>query len=532
MSALATKSAGRSTSLLIVGVVFLSLLVVRPEVNAAGIPICKAGRSVRLKGNMPASKEGSYKLLPFKVARGVSQLKITYSYKGDGNVLDLAVWDNAGAFTYEGFRGWSGSRQGRSDDGDGDGKPDQPPVLIQADKASRGYLPEKIRPGRWNIELGGGTIGSDGSDYVVKVKCSKVTVKPSPAPDPVDRDHVANTQPGWYFGDFHMHAYHSNLNAPTQAEFVEFARAAELDFFPITEYQINRHWNEWGETAEANPDVLFWPGREAITYRGHAGILGETPGMIDYRHGFKDISMREIQEASVASGALFQINHPTTFPAPLDDLCRGCAWELDDAVDFDSVHTIEVVNVGVRRPGDGFPNPFVESAIDYWESKIQEGFHIAPVAGSDDKLGPNFGIPATAVFSPQLSRDALKTAIDNGHVWIAARGVKASPQIEFSASSGEERVIFGDTLPSASATFEVTVKNGAGHTLWIYRDGEVVSTVPIPTDEFIHEFAGVAGATDNPLGSYYRIETRETNTTDPQAPGLLSTLGMPIFLTP
>ena len=508
------------------------MLLVRPTVSAASIPVCKPGKTIILKGSLPTTKEGSYKLLPFKVAMGVSKLTFSYGYTGEGNVLDLAVWDNAGAFTYEGFRGWSGSRQGRSDDSDGDGKPDQPPVVIQAQKASRNYLPEKIRPGRWNVELGGGTIGSDGTTYKVKVKCSKVRAGQTPAADPVDKEHVADPLSGWFFGDFHMHAYHSNLNAPTQEEFVDFARAAKLDFFPITEYQINRHWNEWGQTSAANPDVLFWPGREVITYFGHAGILGETPGMIDYRHGFKDISMREIQQASVERGALFQINHPTTFPAPLDDLCRGCAWELDDVVDFDSVHTIEVVNVGVRRPGDGFPNPFVESAIEYWESKIQEGFHIAPVAGSDDKLGPNYGVPATAVFASELSRSALKTAIDAGHVWIAARGVDDSPHIDLKATSEGQTAIFGDTLASSSATFEATVKNGTGHTLWIYRDGEVVGTVPITSDEFTHEFAGVAATTDNRLGSYYRIETRETTTADPQAPGLLITLGMPIFLLP
>ena len=508
------------------------LVLPRPDVGARTLPVCKAGKTIRLKGSLPASKETSYKLLPFKVARGVSKLKISYSYTGDQTVLDLAVWDNDGAFSYAGFRGWSGSRQGRSDDENNDGKPDQPPVVIQANKASRNYIPARIKPGRWNIELGGGTIDSEGTDYNVKVRCSKVASRKAPAPDPVDETHVANTAPDWYFGDFHMHAYHSNLNAPSQSEFVEFARAAQLDFFPITEYQINRHWSEWGATAAANPDVIFWPGREVITYFGHAGILGETPGMVDYRHGFGGVSMADIQAGSVSRGALFQINHPTTFPPPLDDLCRGCAWELDDVVDFDLVHTIEVVNVGVRRPSDGVPNPFVESALDYWESKIQEGFHIAPVAGSDDKLGPNYGKPATAVYATELSRPGLIEAIDAGHVWIAARGVADSPHIEFSASADEATAIFGDTLGATGATFTVSVTGGSGDTLWIYKDGEVVEFVPITSDDFTHEFAGVATDTENRLGTYYRIETRETSTSDPQSPGLLTTVGMPIFLKP
>ena len=496
----------------------------------AAAPVCKAGRSVTLEGRLPPTKADSYKLLPFKVARGVNSLEVTYSYTDGDTVLDLGIWDEDGAFEYKGFRGWSGSRQGRRDDLDGDGEPDQPPVIIQADEASKNFIPARVRRGRWRIELGVGAIGDDGADYSVKVRCRKVKVGPLPAPDPVDPAHVANPEPGWYFGDFHMHAFHSNLNAPTQTEFVEFARDAGLDFFPITEYQINRHWSEWGTTARANPDLIFWPGREVITYFGHAGVLGETPGMVEYRHGYKGISMADIQSGSVERGALFQINHPTTFPPPLDHLCRGCVWELDDAIDYAKVHAIEVVNVGVQRPGDGFPNPFVETAIDFWEDKLLQGYHIAPTGGSDDKLGPNYGIPATAVFADELSRGALQEAVDAGHVWIATRGVAQSPQIEFSATAAGETAIFGDTLASDTAEFTVTVEGGQGHTLYIYRDGENVETVPIASDDFAHEFTGTATATDNLLGSYYRIETREAVIGNAQVPGLLSTLGMPIFL--
>lgn len=494
------------------------------------VPTCNAGRAVRMKGTLGPEKLNSYKLVGFKVARGVTRLTITYTYTGSETVLDLGVWDEAGPFTYKGFRGWSGSRQGRSDDLNDDGEPDQPPVVIQADEASRNYIPARVKSGTWHVELGVGNIGEDGTNYAVKVRCDRVKTGAPPAPDPVEKSHVANADPDWYFGDFHMHGYHSNLQAPNQEEFVQFARDAQLDFMPITEYQINRHWAEWGTTAAANPDLIFWPGREVITYFGHAGIIGETPGMVEYRHGFKKISMAEIQQVSVDKGALFQINHPTTFPPPFDNLCRGCVWELDDAIDYSLVDTIEVVNVGVVRPSDGFPNPFVETAIDLWEEKINQGFHIAPVGGSDDKLGPNYGVPATAVYAEQLSRPALKQAIRDGHVWIAARGVEASPHIEFSAAAGSETAIFGDTLEAATAGFTVTVTGGMGHTLWIYRDGEAVASLPISSDDFTHTFTGTAAATDNPLGSYYRIETRETVTDDPEAPGLLSTLGMPIFL--
>ncbi len=340
--------------------------------------------------------------------------------------------------------------------------------------------------------------------------------------------------PGWYFGDFHMHAYHSNLNAPSMEESVQFALDARLDFMPITEYVINRHWNEWGTVASENPDMIVWPGREVITYFGHAGIIGETPGMIEYRHGYKGISMTDIQAGSVARGALFQVNHPTTWPPPFDFQCRGCVWELDDFIDYNLVDTIEVVNVGVRS--GSMPNPFVETAIKFWEGKIQQGYFIAPVGGSDDKLGPRYGNPATVVYASELSRAALKEGVRAGHVWIAAVGKADSPTIEFTATAGEQTAMFGDTLNAESAEFTVHVTGGQGQTLRIFDDTPLlpgstpavpILVVPIDSDDFTYSFVGTSSPTDNPLGNYYRIETR-----DPSNSNLLSTLGMPIFLKP
>jgi hypothetical protein len=134
------------------------------------------------------------------------------------------------------------------------------------------------------------------------------------------------------------------------------------------------------------------------------------------------------------------------------------------------------------------------------------------------------------VFAEKLSRRALQEAVDAGHVWIATRGVEQSPRIEFSATTGGDSAIFGDTLASDTAEFTVTVEGGQGQSLHIYRDGESVETVPITSDDFTHTFTGTAAETDNPLGSYYRIETREAVIGNAQVPGLLSTLGMPIFL--
>ena len=55
-------------------------------------------------------------------------------------VFDLGLWDEGGVGTVEGFRGWSGSRQGNTGKG-------QAPIWVQADTAERGYRPDPVRAG-------------------------------------------------------------------------------------------------------------------------------------------------------------------------------------------------------------------------------------------------------------------------------------------------------------------------------------------------------------------------------------------------
>ena len=185
---------------------------------------------------------------------------------------------------------------------------------MQADGASRGFGPGPIEPGTWHVEVGFGNVADAGGWYRVEVTCLDPATGPPPAPDPVDADHVARDQPGWYHGDFHMHAYHSSPDGPGNAEVVAHAREVGLDFLPITEYVTTWHHQSWGTVAEANPDLVIWPGREVITYDGHAIVLGETPHSVEYRAGFRQITMGDIQRAAVADGALFGLT-PRSSPS-------------------------------------------------------------------------------------------------------------------------------------------------------------------------------------------------------------------------
>ncbi len=271
-------------------------------------PSCApGGPPVELAGLAAASAAKSYLDLPFEVADGTTRIEMTYDWTDPDSVLDLGLWDPDGVGPADGFRGWSGSRGGRVTDG-------QAPVFVQPDEAARGYVPGPIESGTWNVDLGLAALGPEGTEWTVTVVCTDPAVGPDFEAQPVDPDHVANREPGVYYGDFHMHGYHSNANAPTWDEVVSRAEGEGLDIVFATDYVTGQHWAELGPVQEAHPDVLVWPGREIITYFGHANALGETPSVLDFRHGAPGVSLADIQRATVDDGALFQVNHPTIFP--------------------------------------------------------------------------------------------------------------------------------------------------------------------------------------------------------------------------
>jgi hypothetical protein len=469
---------------------------------------------VVLTGTVEPGQAQTYQLVPFEVRPGTTRVEVAYTWEPlEGNVIDLGLWDGGGFRSPAGFRGWSGCRQGLLHEG-------QPPVHVQADGADRGYRPGPVEPGVWYVELGMASIRPEAPPtWRVEVRCLTTPVGPAARAHPVDPAHVARPGTGWYHGDFHMHGFHSHPAAPDWERFVGYARAAGLDFLPVTEYVTNRHWDELGAVQRAHPDLLVWPGREVITYFGHAIVLGETPSTIEYRHGFEGITLGDVQRDALGDGALFGIAHPTFFPDPPfpPETCRGCEFRLDDHVDWDGVDTMEVVT--------GPPaNPFVPTAIDKWTGMLRAGHRVTAVSGSDDKMGLHLGSSATAVYAPELSRPALVDAVRAGHAYVRARGVHHSPSLELRAVDGDGKEgIFGDTLVARRATITLTVAGGTGQTLRILRNGVGVGDAAITSDPFTHTFVAERVPDEGPLGTFWGIETHDGFAR--------TTIANPVFLT-
>lgn len=520
------------------------------DTNNPGVdaPSCAPGAETStLTGHADSGQAKSYLLLPFEVQAGTTRVEVGYSWADSSplpstpitqSVFDLGLWDADGYRTADGFRGWSGSRQGKLHE-------DQTPIFVQADSAERGYNPGAIETGTWYVELGVAALGPAGADWTVEITCLNTATGATPAPDPVDAAYVANDQPGWYHADFHMHGYHSNSNGPDAADFVQQARDGGLDVLVVTEYVTGRHWDELGEMQRANPDLLIWPGREIITYYGHANVFGETPSVLEYRHGFEDVTLAAIQAQSKADGALFQVNHPTTFEGPLfQNFCRGCAFELGDMIDWSQVDALEVMNgpnlvnqTDLGLPGLPLPlplaiqSPFLQPAIDLWHDLLNQGFRITATSGSDSKgvdapeerSRKGYGSSSTAIYADALSRAAIREAIQAGRAYIKTRGVLASPSLELAASTEDgQQGTFGSVLQAEAATLTVTVTDGDGQVMRIIQNGQVVNLVPISGNPFVYEQAITRGSGEGPLGTYWRVDTLDYQS--------LTTIGNPVFL--
>jgi hypothetical protein len=511
-----------------------TLQTLRRQRTGGAPPVCEPdGPPVVIKGTAFPADDRKYLMLPFEVRPGTTRIEVDYDWDAlppappdnplTQTIFDLGLWDEHGYRSADGFRGWSGSRHKH--------------VFVQSDVAQRSYRPGPVNPGIWHVDLGVAAVGPTGAEWKVTIRARTGPTGDPPDPDPVDETHVARAEPGWYHGDFHMHAWHSNPKGPTPEEFVKFARAAHLDFLPVTEYVVGHHWDQYGQVQRDNPDLVIWPGREIVTYSGHVQSLGETRGFVEFRHGFEDVNIRDIQTAVKAAGALLGVNHPTTFPGPVfRNLCRGCEFELGDEIDWDGVDTIEVLTGDAiidpkeyHLPDLGIPvaNPFSETAINLWEKLLNQGHRITAVCGSDDKKGPGLGTCATAVFANELSRAGIVEGIRAGRAYVRTRGVAVSPALELSAvAPGQEPGTFGSVLvldePGATADLRVTVTKAIGQGLRLVRNGDDIQTVAVPTDPFAHTFTLRRESPEGPLGTWYRIETFDQRGR--------TTIGNPVFL--
>ncbi len=481
--------------------------------------------TLTLTGTIGPEDEKTYQLLPFEVTDGTARIEVAYTWDPiDAGVVDLGTWDASGVEGPDAFRSWSGNRQGRIDRG-------MDPIVIEPGRIERTVVDGALEPGVWHVELGFAAVEQDELTWRVELTCPSGEPAQPLAADPVDPTHVARDEPGWYAGDFHLHAFHSHPEGPEPEAMIAAARTAGLDIVPVTEYVTPAHWTTLGRTQRDNPDLLVWPGREVITYRGHMIVLGETPSVVEHRVGYDGIRIADIQRASAADGALVSLAHPTVFPPEtFGSTCRGCFLELVDEVDWSATHLVEVVSNGSIADVEGIEvaNPFVRTSIDFWEEQLRQGHRLTAVSGSDDKLGADYGRTTTMVWAEQLSRPAVDEALRRGHAYVRGLG-RESPELGLTATAPDgTAATFGDTLAAETATLTLAVDGGDGQVLSVRRNGTEVERLPVTGDEFTHTVSIDRVPDEGPLGTYWGAEVIDERRFE--GAEVITVIANPVFL--
>jgi len=409
--------------------------------------------SIHLIGDVP-DDPATHFFLPFEVPAGTAEIEVQHDDLSAANILDWGLDDP------NGFRGWGG---GNSE-----------PAVVAVEAASRSYVPGPIPIGTWEVVVGKAKIVDTPARYDVCIILRTEATLPAQPRAPYQDPGVLDSAARWYAGDFHVHSRQSGDAHPTIDETMQFAQSVGLDFMMLSEHNTNSGLTLYASVQPSYPKLLLLPGVEWTTYAGHAGGIGATQ-WVDHKTGVRGTTAAGAIQQYHDQGALFSINHPEV---PRGDFCIGCPWDIpvDDPTVID----------GVEVKSGTWPVP----AIDFYEQMCADGSHAAALGGSDDHDGGRgsgalyspIGTPTTMVFADSLSVDAIVEGVRNGRTVVKMNG-NDGPMIETELSG--ERV--GDTVFADTATLSVTVTEGQGETLQVFKNGAIVETIAIESDPFTHE---------------------------------------------
>jgi hypothetical protein len=514
-----------------------TVVVGETPLEACGGDAIAADRIVEL--TVPGALRLGYLMVPFEVPAGTTSIRIKYCWESDpdGHTVDLGIWsarDGKKPWGVEQFRGWGGSShpdvtitpQGFSTEEEYEAAPKG----HVPGRTTRGFVPGPIPAGTWAAELGIAAIipVPDDEDGAVDVRL-EIELREEPelaaepyVPAPYDAT-PANAAPGWYSGDFHVHAEHSALGDATMTAAFDYAfRSVEedgagLDFITLSDYVTPTAWGEIGRYQAAHPGKLIVRSSEVITYRGHTNNHASVR-YVDHRTGpvwelqdggklkllRRDRDPRAIFKEVREAGGFTQLNHPTTCPSSIPlclTVCRGCPWDYTKRETKPPlVDAIEVLN-GI---GD-----FTNTALEFWEALLAKGARITAVGSSDAHKGgaslPPIGIGRTVVFASELSEAGIRDAILAGHAFV--KSGPTAPDLRFEArvvGSAAPPVMMGDTIRGRNVALDAQVLDivdDIGLELILVKNGVPVETLDVSAPTFTHTFTATGPGR-------YRLELR------------------------
>ncbi|MEV5507843.1 CehA/McbA family metallohydrolase [Streptomyces orinoci] len=455
-------------------------------------------------GHLPVGAP-DYVYLPVEVPPGIQEIAVSYTYDRpqvptgtQGNACDIGIFDERGTeLGGAGFRGWSGGARSE--------------FAISAERATPGYLPGPVRPGRWHIVLGPYTVAPQGLAYRITI-----TLRPGPTghtPRPVYPPQRARGRGrAWYRGDSHLHSVYSD-GLRTPAEIAAAARAAGLDWIVTTEHNTTSSHAAWqglwgSPPGDPHRELLILTGEEITTRNGHVLALATDPGVfIDWRYRAHEHSFDRFARAIHRAGGLVVPAHPHA-------TCVGCNWKFG----FQGADAVEVWN-GPFTPDD-------EIAISDWDNTLVSGDRWLPAMGNSDahREPQVVGLPQTVVLAEDLSRPALLNALRTGRSYLAE---SSAVSLSFQLTDGHgAHADIGGRLPSAPGTpvtARLKVTGATGCTASFITDQGTLFTAPVPSDGKLEWHTTPANA------AYVRAEVRHPATI-PGLPGPMAAMTNPIFL--
>ncbi len=382
-------------------------------------------------------EELQYIEVPFKMPKGIQKILVNYEVKNFGQnncIVDLGIKD------YHRVRGWSGGARSE--------------FYIGRNQATPGYISGTLHEGEWGILLGAYKISKEGCQVIITVSLES------------EKEEAC-----WLKGDLHLHSTHSD-GSYTIEDNAKMAEEKGLDFIALTDHNtISQNY-----VHESDGKVLFIPGMELTTYKGHCNLYGVKDPLMDFRATNMEEIRNLLQEAR-RNGCKISINHPFD---------QYCPWEWDWNVDYDWA---EVWN-GPWTEGN-------ERTLHWWQEQLVQGRKLVAVGGSDCHRPHPYvkqGVPTTCVYSNNKSVNSILDAINKGHVYITYD--PTGPQLEFTCG----QAIIGDTIKTHERMELIVKKLQEGDIVKIISNKGIEQEFKITNEHELYQSWGIEAR------AFYRVE--------------------------
>lgn len=399
--------------------------------------------SIIAEGELIPRNNRSYIPVPFDVPEGVTQIRVSLDVSPEHTPgqpypqqISVTVFDPTGP---------------RSDN-----RASKEGFVIGEGRVTPGTVPGPIIAGQWAVLIAVHRVmPPEPVRYRLEVTLSSEPVTKSARL--WEKGQVAPRGPGWYRGDLHAHSVHSDGRWDIP-ELVRFARDQAWDFVTLSDHNTVSGLPQHQSLAD---DRLVTIGAtELSTFHGHALALGVQQWFEWRSPDGTTLTMPELAQQVLASGAPFVIAHPT---AQGDPVCCGCHWEHQDMMPG-SAPAVEVWNGGWNEEN--------EAALQLFYSWLNEGHRLVATSGTDMHGPPpkDARRAVNVVYAEEFSEAAILEGIKSGHSYLSA-----GPELSVKArvASGKEGMM-GDTLPREAFTLEASwAKGHKDDVLRVLLGGEV-----------------------------------------------------------